>query len=143
VRNPFYIRSGSTTSKEVPPSPSSSSLSPEAQAVAEAAQNPSPLQSPPGSAANPSEGLATWIPIVLAIVGIIVAGVASYYGALMSVRDMISKNSADISLNQQKLEVMNETLKQLEADSQKVQKLETDLALICLRLQISNICSRR
>ncbi len=61
----------------------------------------------------------------------------------MSVRDMISKNSADISLNQQKLEVMNETLKQLEADSQKVQKLETDLALICLRLQISNICSRR
>jgi hypothetical protein len=143
VRNPFYPRPGSSTSTEGLTSPSSSSLSREAQAVAEASQKTPSTHLQNGSGAKPSEGLATWISIVLALVGIVVTGIASYYSALMSVRDMLNKSSTDIGLIQQRLELMNESFKQLEADTQRVQKLETDLALICLRLQISNICSRR
>jgi hypothetical protein len=61
----------------------------------------------------------------------------------MSVKDMINQNTTSIGIHGQKLEIIAETIKRLESDSAKIQRLETDLAILCLKLQLSAVCSRR
>ena len=52
----------------------------------------------------------------------------------MSVKDMINQNTTNIGIHGQKLDMIGDAIKRLESDSAKVQRLETDLALLCLKL---------
>lgn len=136
----FPWNSKSSSAPSALPS-SSSAPSPEAQSIASQAKGTDAGTPPTG--VSPSGNIPNWIAIGLTVLGLIVGGLVSYFVTLMSVKDMINQNTTNIGIHGQKLEIIADTIKMLESDSAKIQRLETDLAILCLKLQMSSVCSRR
>lgn len=136
----FPWNSKSTSALAVPPT-SSSSPSPVAQSVANQPQES--YSGTPLTGASPSANISNWVTIGLMALSLVVGGIVSYFGTLISVKDMINQNTTNIGIHGQRLDMIGDTVKRLESDSAKVQRLETDLALLCQKLQMASVCSRR
>lgn len=136
----FPWNSKSTSALTAPPT-SSSSPSPVAQSVAN--QHQESYGSTPPTGASTSANVSNWVTVGLMALGLVLGGIVSYFGTLMSVKDMINHNTTNIGIHGQRLDMIGDTVKRLESDSATVQRLETDLALLCQKLQMASVCSRR
>ena len=136
---PWNIKS--TSALTATPPTSSSSPSSVAQSVANQPQESYGGTPPIGT--SPSANISNWVTVGLMALGLVLGGIVSYFGTLMSVKDMINQNTTNIGIHGQRLDMIGDTVERLESDSAKVQRLETDLALLCQKLQMASVCSRR
>lgn len=127
------VPASSSTSNVAQPLPSSSSQIPPDQAVtAQSLPQQPPARSDNGTTVNSfSEKLWTTLGSML------LTGIIGYYSAMLQLKDSINENKTEISVAKKEIEHVKENVKRMEGDVGKIPALNTDIAVIRSKLEMT------
>ena len=115
--------------------PSSASAQPNLQqAVTQMSQTPLPVSVPSTNSGSNDYWVKEWI---IPVVGMLLAGVASYFFTLMAVKEKIAENSQAISLVQNDVKHIEERLKDIKSDLNDFGNFKSDV--LVLKTSMSNL----